>query len=114
MSSRVCDSIVCSEKAFKNKVAKRRANFPETDYNPERFKKAPPSMSVPKKNVQPPPSPNTGLQEGPSFNLKTYNRDKSMMDTKESSEDQPDAFSGEVERAPVQFSNSPQENTRKR
>ena len=51
--------------------------------------------SLPKQRPQASPqTPDVSLKEGPSINMRTYTKDKSMLESKEESMEQPSAFSG--------------------
>lgn len=62
----------------------------------------PSSRPKPPPQLSPLPAPpNVKLDEGPSINMRSYNRDRSMLETKEEEREQPSAFSGGDDRAPV-------------
>ncbi len=63
----------------------------------------PPSMpkQMPKQRPQAsPPAPDVSLKEGPSINMRTYHKDRSMLEPSEENVEQPSAFSGKSNPTP--------------
>lgn len=97
-----------------DRMARRHKRVPE-GHSQKQLKHPPPASPpsrLPKQETAP-PHPNVELNEGPSINMKTYSRDRTMLDTKEETKEQPDAFSSEKGQAPVEIPD-PQEIPRKR
>lgn len=67
---------------------------------------------------KPPPSrpaPDVKLEEGPSINLRTYNQDRSMLETRVEDQEQPSAFTGNRGSTPALSNDTtPQDNTTKK
>lgn len=100
------------------RYAEKKSDSPHYSKDETRFH--PPSVSkqqsMPKQRPQPSiPSPNVKLEEGPSINMRSYTRDKSMLDTSNQQADQPNAFSSDKPNdtvQPFQYE-APQETTRR-